>query len=110
MFAELKSKVLADQNLQQADNAECSVVRFRCSAGSDWYIRLPCSGRTEITVTLGELLISAAGNTTRMTGGRRVALSNEQQLFMYNTSERGAEITLSHTPAGKIWIQKIPTG
>lgn len=108
MFAQLKTRMFSDQIQQQADDAVRSVLRFQCPAGSDWYIRLPCSGRTEITVTLGELLISANGNTTRMTDGRHVALSNERRLFMYNTSERGAEITF--TPAGKIWIQKIPTG
>jgi hypothetical protein len=110
MFAKLKSRVFSDQNQQRAGCAERSGLRFQCPAGSDWHIRLPRSGRTEVTVTLGELLISANGNTTRMTSGRHVALSNEQQLFVYNTSEREAEITLSHTPAGKIWIQKIPAG
>lgn len=99
-----------DQVQQQVNDAERSLLRFQCPAGSDWCIRLPCSGRTEITFTRGELLISANGNTTRIIGGRRAALSNERRLFMYNTSERTAEITLSHTQAGKIWIQKIPTG
>ncbi len=36
-----------------------------------------------------------------MTGGQRVALSNEQQLFLYNTSERDAEIALSAHPGRK---------
>lgn len=110
MFAQLKTRMFSDRVQQRADDAVRSVLRFQCPAGSDWYIRLPCSGRTEITVTLGELHISANGNTTLMTNGRHVALSNEQRLFMYNISERGAEITLSHAPAGKIWIQKIPSG
>jgi hypothetical protein len=110
MFAKPKSKMFSDQAQQQADGGQPSVLQFQCPAGSDWYVRLPRSGQTDITVTTGELLLSAGGHTTRMTDGRHIAISNEQQLFLYNTGGQETEITLSHAPAGKIRLQKIPMG
>lgn len=108
MFAKLKSRISSDQTQQQASSAERSVLQFQCPAGSDWYVELPRSGQTEVTVTTGELLMSAGGRTTKVTGGHYIL--NEQQLFLYNTGERETEITLSHAPAGKIRLQKIPMG
>lgn len=110
MFVKLKSRMFSDQIQQQTGRERRSVFQFQCPAGSDWYVQLPHSGQTEITVTTGELLMSAGGHTTKMMGGRHIALSNERQLFLYNTGGEKTELTVSHTPAGKIRFQKIPVG
>jgi hypothetical protein len=107
MFNKLKSRMFAERH---TDDEKCSVLRFQCPAGSDWHIRLPRLGRTEIAVTNGDLLISADGNTTRMNTEQRFTLSIAEQFFLYNTSETEAEITLSPAPAAKITFRKIPTG